>query len=152
MGVLTNGRPPPPPQCTCLFVEGIWRFCPTRQCEGLRVCLCIRLQQLPTLSPPALLFFSTISPSFFRPSFSSCVCVCLCTPPPIRVCDSCSLFAYILSTLHIYKAERFTLNPTPNASRSFPIIILLRLSFYFFGGHFHTIDCQCEDTIKEKYN
>lgn len=93
----------------------------------------------------SLLSSPAISPSFFpsffhSPSFSSCVCVCVYVHLPTRVCDSCSLFVYIRSALHIYKAERFTLNPTLNASPSFPIFLPsaspFLSCFHFFNGHF----------------
>lgn len=114
------------------------------------VCLCVSLQHVPSsfvFLCPLLLFCPLLpslhpfSPSFFHsPSFSSCVCVCVYVHLPVRVCDSCSLFVYIRSALHIYKAERFTLNPTLNASPSFPIFLFLPSPFlscfHFFNGHF----------------
>lgn len=98
----------PPLQCTCLFVEGIWRFCVTCQCH------------VPSSLPPSPSLFSRSFSCIFSPCshpfplplpvyFFFCVCL------PIRVCDRCSLFVDILSALHIYKAERFTLTLTPNA-------------------------------------
>lgn len=63
----------------------------------------------------------------FAPSLLHLLCVYVHLP--IWVCDSCSLFVCILSALHIYRAERFKLNLTLNASPSFPIVLP---SFLFF--------------------
>lgn len=103
-------------------------------------CLCVSLQHVPS----SFVLSCHLSILFPHPSFtlppSPRVCVCVYVHLPVRVCDSCSLFVYIRSALHIYKAERFTLNPTLNASPSFPIFLFLPSPFlscfHFFNGHF----------------
>lgn len=68
-------------------------------------------------------FLYIFSSLFLFPAFSPHFPVLLplppsiyfCARPPVRACDSCSLFIYILFALHIYKAERFTLSLTLNA-------------------------------------
>lgn len=137
-----------------LFVCGgdLTFFAQTCQCEGFCVCVCVCASVSSTfhhlLFSSALYFSFVLSchlsilsphPSFSLPP-SPRVYVCVYVHLPVRVCDSCSLFVYIRSALHIYKAERFTLNPTLNASPSFPIFLFLPSPFlscfHFFDGHF----------------
>lgn len=116
----------PPSQCTCLFAEGIWCFRATCRCEGSSTfpSSFVFLRLFPFVLPHHLSILFSPPPSFSR----VCVCVCISS---VWVCDSCSLFVYILSALHIYKVERFTLNLTLNASPSFVVLPPLLFSLVF---------------------
>lgn len=123
-----------PSQCTCLFVEGIWI---SAQCVNVKVCMVVCQFPALTLSMFPLPFKSLFSLPSLHLSFLLLMCVHVHLP--IWVCDSCSLFVYIVSGLHIYKDNRFTMNPTLNASPHLSSSKFLSCFFHFGHGHFHTI-------------
>lgn len=131
LGVLINEiicPPHTPLQCTCLFVDGIWHFCPKWRLE----CVCTSVSSAGPLRLPLpfSFFCAAISPSFFHPSFSSCVCASMCNPPFLFECATAVVCLLTFSPL--YKAERFMPNPTLNASRSFPVVIIILLFAFSF--------------------
>lgn len=70
---------------------------------------------------------------------------------PIWLCDSCRLFVYIVSGLHIYKANRFTMNPTLNASHHLSSSKFPSCFFTFWTRTFsHDKDCE-ESTRNVKW-